>query len=281
MRRIGVIPALCVLACLASGCGTDEGVLARVGEVDVEVATFQAHLVAATDEPWQGVTDAVASRLLDQFLDQEIVLVAAGRDSQTVPPTAPVARSTRVRRLLDELCGPPPAADEDEVDAGVAAAQSVVRPARARVRQMLLDTLEEAEAARLELDEGADFEELSRRVSRAPNAGGGGDLGLLTEGGLPKNLDEVIFALSAGEISEAVPGPSGYHIFQVLEVFPPGSPPREEVEPEVRRRLGEIAARGHASECVRRLAGEVGVTVVQEQLWFRYEGRYAEVIHAS
>ena len=281
MRRIGVVPALCFLACLASGCGSDEGVLARVGEVDVEVSAFQAHLVAATDEPWQGVTDSVASRLLDQFLDQEIVLVAAGRDRQTVPPTSPVARSTRVRRLLDELCGPPPAPNEDDVEAGVAAAQSVVRPARARVRQMLLDTLEEAEAARLELDEGADFEELSRRVSRAPNAAGGGNLGLLTEGGLPENLDEVIFALSAGEISEAVPGPSGYHIFQVLEVFPAGPPPRDEVEPEVRRRLGEIAARGHASECVRRLAGEVGVTVMHEQLWFRYEGRYAEVIHAS
>lgn len=281
MRRFGVIPALCVLACLAFGCGSDEGVLARVGEVDVEVSAFQEHLVAATDEPWQGVTDSVASRLLDQFLDQEIVLVAAGRDSQAVPPTAPVARSTRVRRLLDELCGPPPAPDEDQVEAGVTAAQSVIRPARAHVRQMLLDTLDEAEAARLELDEGADFEELSRRVSRAPNAVGGGDLGLLTQGGLPENLDEVIFALSAGEISEAVPGPSGYHIFQVLEVFPAGPPPRDEVEPEVRRRLGEIAARGHASECVRRLAGEVGVTVVREQLWFRYEGRYAEVIHAS
>ena len=36
-------------------------------------------------------------------------------------------------------------------------------------------------------------------VSRAPNAAGGGNLGLLTEGGLPENLDEVIFALSADE----------------------------------------------------------------------------------
>jgi hypothetical protein len=281
MRRLWAVSALCALACIASGCGTDEGVLARVGDVDVEVSVFQEHLVAATDEPWQGVTDSVASRLLDQFLDQEIVLVAAGKDGRTVTPTAPVARSTRVRRLLDELCGPPPSPDEDEVEAGVVAAQSAMRPARAHVRQMLLDTLEEAEAARIELDEGVDFVDLSRRVSRAPNAAGGGDLGMLTEGGLPVNLDEVIFALSTGEISEPVPGPSGYHIFQVLEVFPAGPPPRDEVEPEVRRRLGEIAARGHASECVRRLAEEVGVTVVQEQLWFRYEGRYAEVIHAG
>ena len=63
MRRFGTTPALCVLACLAAGCGSDEGVLARVGEVEVGVAAFQAHLVAATDEPWQGVTDSVPGRL--------------------------------------------------------------------------------------------------------------------------------------------------------------------------------------------------------------------------
>jgi len=146
---------------------------------------------------------------------------------------------------------------------------------------MLLDTKEAAEVARRQLDEGADFVELSKRVSRAPNAGSGGDLGILTQGGLSENLDEVIFALQAGEISAPVRGPSGYHIFQVLDVIPAGPAPREEIEPEVRRRLSEIAARVHAAECVRRLASEVGVKVLQDRLWFRYQGRYTEETHAS
>ncbi len=99
--------------------------------------------------------------------------------------------------------------------------------------------------------------------------------------GTCNTVDDVVFALSEGEISAPVVSPSGYHIFQVLEVFPAGPAPREEIEPEVLRRLGEIAARRHASACVRKLAGEVGVTVIHEQLWFRYDGRYSEVIHAS
>jgi len=125
-----------------------------------------------------------------------------------------------------------------------------------------------------------DFVELSRQVSRAPNAGDGGELGLLTEGGLPEDLDEVIFALESGEISEPVPGPSGYHIFQVLEIVPEGPPPREEVEPQIRRRLEETAAREHTAACVNRLAHEVGVRVNHDRLWFRYNGRYTEEIHA-
>lgn len=277
MRALGGI-IVCLVLC--AGCDTDETVLAKVGETEVEVSAFQEHLGAVTGEPWQEVTDPVASRLLDQFLDQEVVLVAASRGDHIGVPVAPGVRSARVRFLLNGLCGPAPPPDRDQVEAEIAALLVEDRPARAHVRQMLLDSRDEAEAALHRLDEGADFVELSRQVSRAPNADGGGDLGLLTQGGLSENLDEVIFALGAGEISEPVPGPSGFHIFQVLEVYPGGPPPREEVEPEVLSRLNEISAREHASSCVRRVAGEVGVRVFLDRLWFSYDGRYAEVIHA-
>jgi foldase protein PrsA len=279
----GRITSLGALVCLwlALGCGTDEGVLATVGEDTIDVVVFQEHLVAVTGEAWQGVTDPVASRLLDQFIDQEVVVAAARRGGEVNVPADPGARSARVRLLLDGLCGPPSLPTEEVIETEIAAAQAVSRPARASVRQMLLDTQEAAEAARRQLDEGVDFVELSRTVSRAPNADGGGDLGFLTQGGLSENLDDVIFALQAGEISAPVPGPSGYHIFQVLEVVAAGPPPREEVEPEVLRRLGEITAREHSAGCVQRLANEVGVNVNHNRLWFSYQGRYAEEIHAS
>ena len=281
MRGRIVLPGALVGVWFALACGTDEGVLATVGDSSVAVATFQQHLVAASGEAWQGVTDPVASRLLDQFIDQEVVVAAAVGGDELAVPVEPGARSARVRLLLDELCGPPTPPAIEVIEAEIEAAQVVERPARAAVRQMLLDTKADAEAARRQLDDGADFVELSRRVSRAPNADGGGNLGFLTQGGLSENLDEVIFALQAGEISEPVPGPSGYHIFQVLEVVPAGPPPRAEIEPEVRRQLGETAARQHATECVQRLAKEVGVKVIHDRLWFRYQGRYAEEIHAS
>jgi parvulin-like peptidyl-prolyl isomerase len=261
-------------------CGVDEGVLATVGEDQVTLTAFQGYLTAATGEPWQAATEPVASRLLDQFLDQEVLIAAAMRDSAIAVPSAPEARSVRVRLLLDGLCGPVTPPVEERVESEIAGAQTEVRPARAHVRQMLIDTLEAAEAARQQLDAGADFVDLSREVSRAPNAGDGGDLGFLTQGGLPEDLDEVIFALESGEFSEPVPGPSGYHIFQVLEVVPAGPPPRDEIEPEIRRRLEEVAAREHTTACVDRLAREVGVRVIHDRLWFRYDGRYAEEIHA-
>lgn len=281
MRKRIVLPGVFVGLCLTLACGTDEGVLAQVGDGAVSVTAYQEHLVAVTGEAWQGVTNPVASRLLDQFIDQEVVVAAAGGGGEVEVPTETGARSARVRLLLDELCGPSPPLPDEAVEAEVNNARATMRPARAYVRQMLLDTQDAAEAARRQLDEGADFVELSRRVSLAPNAGSGGELGVLTQGGLSENLDEVIFALQAGEISAPVRGPSGYHIFQVLDVIPAGPPAREEIEPEVRRRLAEIAAREHAALCIKRLATEVGVRVLRDRLWFRYEGRYTEEIHAS
>jgi hypothetical protein len=275
------LPGACALVLLASSCAVDDGALAQVGDHSVTLEAFQTHLAAATDGPWEAVTDAVASRLLDQFLDQEVVIASAGRGIGSDLPLDPGARSGRVRVLLDDICGAPPPPEAEAIDRGVAEAQSVERPARAHVRQMLLDSLEEAEAAREQLDAGVDFVDLSRRVSRAPNAEGGGELGFLTEGGLSEEIDRVIFGLGSGEISEPVPGPSGYHIFQVLEVVPAGPPPRSEVEPEVIRELAEAMAREHAEDCVRRAAREVGVRVIHERLWFRYQGRYAEEIDAQ
>ena len=278
MRSLTAFFVMCAVLWLA-GCGPGEGVLGVVGNSEVEIAAFQEHLAAATGEAWESATGPVASRLLDQFLEQEVVLVVANREARPDVPAEPGNRSAQVRLLLDELCGPPPPPDDDVVHAAMAEALAEERPARAQVRQMLLDSREQAEDAARRLDEGADFVELSKAVSRAPNAAGGGHLGLLTQGGLPENLDEVIFALDSGEISEPVPGPSGYHIFQVLEVFPAGPPPRAEVEAEIVTRLEEASAREHSAACVRRLADDVGVDVIDNRLWFAYTGRYAEVLH--
>lgn len=46
---------------------------------------------------------------------------------------------------------------------------------------------------------------------------GGGDLGWLTKGDLPEELEQAILPLSAGEISEPVRGSKGFHIFFLEE----------------------------------------------------------------
>lgn len=46
---------------------------------------------------------------------------------------------------------------------------------------------------------------------------GGGDLGWLNEGDLPKQLEQALLPLRAGEISQPVRGTSGFHLFYLVE----------------------------------------------------------------
>ena len=200
------LPCGCVLIALASACGVRDNVFAHVGRHKVEVEAFQAHLGAATGQEWQAVDDRVARRLLDQFLDQEVVAAAVRQDRELRIPIEPGARSATVRGLLREACGAAPAVDQALLESEVQRRLGEVQAARAHVRQILLDTQEAATEVWQRLGDGEDFVDLSRAVSRAPNADEGGEIGFVVQGTLPGELEEVIFSLAAGEISEPVQG---------------------------------------------------------------------------
>jgi parvulin-like peptidyl-prolyl isomerase len=275
-RRREVAAVVVIVGLSLTGCGTRPEVLARIDGVELSVDGFQRFLEASVGQPWQAVDHRVATRLFDQYLDQEVVLTAgAGRAAGAVTDD-PAVRTAAVRPLLGSLCGrvgaPPEAAVEREIERR----GGEIRPRRARVRQLLLDELEAASAARRRVIDGEVFEQVSRDVSRAPNAASGGTLGLLEQGTLPPEIDGVVFALDVGEVSEPVRSPAGYHVFQVLEVVPAGPRPRAEVERTVRRELGERFASEQTRACLDRLAREVGVQVYVDHLWFQYDGRYGE-----
>jgi len=261
---------------LALGCSGDGDTIARVGSRQLEIAPFQDYVSEVTGEGWQGVGADVTSRLLDQYLERLVVLETARRQDVSSVSEPLALGPAEMQWLLDKLCGPPPAPDQAEVASEVARRMEVVRPAQVHVRQVLVDSYEEAMAARQRLAAGEDFVEVSREVSRAPNAADGGELGFFDQGSLTPEIDEVIFSLEADTFSDPVQGPSGYHVFQVLEIVPPGPPHRGNVEVAVHTEFAQRQAREFIRQCILGLAAETGVEVQEELLWFSYSGRYAE-----
>ncbi len=278
-RSTGFLLALAVAAAVfLEGCRKPErpNVVAVVGGHKVELESFQGYVTGVLGESWKMADDRLASRLLDQFLAQEAVAAAARRERRFRIPVEPARRSAMVRELIPGLCGPAPTPSPEEVARAVEERLAGPRPRRVHVRQLVLGSREEAQEVRARLAAGEDFTALSRSVSRAPNAADGGELGLLEEGTLPEDLEAVVFGLAPGEISAPVEGPSGWHIFQVLEVLGGDREDRSVVEREVRAHLLEEAARRHTRQCIDRLEAEVGVVVLADHLWFRYDGRHAE-----
>ncbi len=86
-----------------------------------------------------------------------------------------------------------------------------------KARQILLPTKEKANRVLKQLKKGEDFAALARLYSVAPEAAQGGDMGYVVRGGLPKSLEDQLFALPQGKVSRVTKTPFGYHIFEVTE----------------------------------------------------------------
>jgi peptidyl-prolyl cis-trans isomerase D len=87
------------------------------------------------------------------------------------------------------------------------------------------------------------FAEIAKAESQdTGTAKDGGKLGWITKGSWPADLEQVVFALQKGGVSEVVDGPGGYHIFQATDVQPEKGESfdeaKEKIEAEVRRQLG-------------------------------------------
>lgn len=100
------------------------------------------------------------------------------------------------------------------------AAERFVAPERRRARHILIESGDDEAAARERAEAlleraraGEDFSKLAEENSDDPGSKGqGGDLGWATRESYVPEFSEVLFALSAGEISEPVKTQFGYHI---------------------------------------------------------------------
>ncbi len=108
---------------------------------------------------------------------------------------------------------------EAETEAALAAAQAQA--------QDLLD----------QFHKGAKFEDLAKKYSDGPSAKDGGDLSYFKRGTLSKELEDKVFVLKAGEVTDVVRTKQGYVILQVTEHQMAGIPPLKEVESRIQDEL--------------------------------------------
>jgi peptidyl-prolyl cis-trans isomerase SurA len=121
---------------------------------------------------------------------------------------------------------PAPSADakpeppsEAETEAALAAAQAKA--------QDVLD----------QFHKGAQFADLAKKYSDGPSAKDGGDLSYFKRGTLSKELEDKVFALKAGEVTDVIRTKQGYVILQAVEHQMAGIPTLKEVEPRIQDAL--------------------------------------------
>lgn len=94
-----------------------------------------------------------------------------------------------------------------------------------------------AEALRADLLGGADFKELASRHSDGPEAKDGGDIGYFADGELIAELDRVVSAMKAGDISPVIEHKDGFTLLKVEEVKDTGTVPFEEAKEKIQETI--------------------------------------------
>ncbi|MGA8892433.1 MAG: peptidyl-prolyl cis-trans isomerase, partial [Anaeromyxobacteraceae bacterium] len=144
-----------------------------------------------------------------------------------------------IEKLFQEEAFPRVEVTEAEVAAWYAAHPAEAEePERVHARQIVVQSREEATRLRDEVRrKPASFPEVAARTSIAPEGKRGGDLGWFGRGqGMPEVFD-ACFKLAPNAISDVVPSPFGFHVFQVIEKRPASRRTLEQARPAISQRL--------------------------------------------
>ncbi|MCB0361889.1 MAG: peptidyl-prolyl cis-trans isomerase [Bdellovibrionales bacterium] len=112
-------------------------------------------------------------------------------------------------------------------------------PEKVKLRQVVLDSENNAERIFDEIRRGRSIKELATKFSVAPEADRGGEIGWVERGTL--EIFDSAFSMRIGQKSEILKSPYGYHIFEILDKRRPGTEPLSVASERIKHLLAEKA----------------------------------------
>jgi peptidyl-prolyl cis-trans isomerase D len=213
-------------------------------------------LVAQTD-----VSDSEID-LLTRYEGEEVRITYVALDPNSLPDDVELS-DTEVEAYAEGHSSELEALYAERVD-------SLAEPERVKARHILISVAEDAsdeqeeqardqaKAARERLVGGEDFAVVAADVSQdAGTASLGGDLGIFAHGTNEAAVDDTAFSLEAGELSEVIRSPHGFHVLRVDEKLAAVTPTLEELR-------GSLARESLASLRARELADELSTSLVSK-----------------
>ena len=151
--------------------------------------------------------------------------------------------------------------------------QEFVTEARVKLAQIFLEipsgstpeqielVRQKAEQIQLLIDDGADFSELAMKYSEGPYREKGGVIGIVGHKEILPELEETVFSLKTGEVSEAKQTTYGFHLLKALEAMPSRKIEFEEAKPFIEGRMNEIKRNEKYEEWIEKLREDAYIEI--------------------
>jgi len=213
-----------LLAAGAIACFAVTPVLAQEAEVNADTVvavvngteiTMGHVILLRTQLPEQYLSapdDILFEGILEQLIDQTLLGETAGEDTLELKLTLEnEARALRAAIAIDKVISQP-FSDEAIAAAYDEAYGNLPAEPEFNASHILVETVEEADALIVALNEGANFAELAKEKSTGPSGPNGGELGWFGLGMMVAPFEEAVLGLEVGQISGAVQTQFGWHV---------------------------------------------------------------------
>ncbi|HTO71780.1 MAG TPA: peptidyl-prolyl cis-trans isomerase [Myxococcota bacterium] len=285
MTRSIAAAALCAALAL-SGCGRrgqDASWAAEVDGVRVPAADLERQVDQRMEDDPEAKRDDVVSDILQRLINDQVVMNYAAKRHIDVS-------AQEVEERLRELHGPTWKDPDPRYRESVRREMIVERtaladlgerartpessqrayfeehkaefatPPRVLIRQIVVAERGKADELRAQLEKGADFAELAKADSIAPQAADGGLLPPFAKGELPEAFDRA-FELEPGQVSPVIESPYGFHLFRVESKLPAHEASFEEAREKIAVELDERALEDLRREWIRGLRKNAEIKV--------------------
>jgi peptidyl-prolyl cis-trans isomerase C len=270
---------------LICGCGEKEGadkgdVYAKIGDKKIFESDFNSKLEELSPFAKSQFSGLEGKKnLLERMIEEEILYKAAldkgyEKNEEVVKQIESIKRNTIIREFYkNEVQDAIEISDEEIAEKYKDDTDRYKEKSRVKVRQIVQKTKSDANRIINELNRGKDFNSLAKNKSvDKTTARREGLLGTVISGGyiptIGKNeeIQEVLFALEEGQISEPEKTDKGWHVFKIEEKRPERIKPLEEVKEMIRGELKREKLRTAFEDMKAQLKEQYHVEIFEENL---------------
>lgn len=227
---------------------TANTVIATVGDTEI---TLGQMIITRAQLPQQYAElgdEVLFDGILDQLIQQQVLADAL----DVVPGRVDFAiqnerRSLMAGEMINNITDG--AVTDAAIDAAYQARFADAEPSTEyNASHLLVETEEDAIAAKARITAGEDFADVAREVSTGPTGPNGGNLGWFGAGQMVPEFEAATMALSVGDVSDPVKTQFGWHVVTLLETRNKEIPTLESMRQDIFGEIQEAAIQARLTE---------------------------------
>jgi len=244
-----VVAASLALPATAQDSVTADTVVATVNGTDITVGNMIIARASLPEQYQQLPPEVLFKGILDQLVQQTALSQSFEGD---VPARIETALENERRQLIaGEVIETAMAAEISEEDLQTAYDEeygSAEPTPEFNASHILVETEEEAQAIKEEIEGGADFAEVAKEKSTGPSGPGGGTLGWFSPGMMVPEFETAVADMEVGAVSDPIQTQFGWHVIKLDDKREKDAPALADVQQELELQIRQIKAQSMIEE---------------------------------